>query len=114
MVAVFRQRIERQKQGNENDAANEHVKEDGEWTRLDGAEEAGSSGQRELPKAGPQGKGGSERGNPAQRTARPVGWKDRFKKHHSYARERKHDFRKDAVYVGHGIHCCTSAWDGIA
>ena len=73
VVAVCRERIERDEQRDEDDAADEHMEEDGEGAGLDGAVEAGSRGKRELPEAGPEGERGADGGDPAQRAARGGG-----------------------------------------
>ena len=54
VMAVFRQRVEREEEGDEDDAADEDVEEDGEGAGFDRGEEAGSFGQGKLPEAGPE------------------------------------------------------------
>ena len=68
MMGVLGQRVEREQQSHENDAADEDVEEDGEGAGFDGGEEAGSFRQGELPEAGPEGDGGSDGGDPAERS----------------------------------------------
>src|SRR6185437_9070570 len=66
MMAIFWQRIERDQQGYEHDAADDDVKKDGERARFDGSEKAGAFRQRKLPDAGIEGGGGSDGGEPPQ------------------------------------------------
>jgi Sec-independent protein translocase protein TatA len=73
VVGVLGQRVEREQEGDENDAADEDVEEDGEGAGLDGRVEARAFGQRKLPNAGPEGDRGSDGGDPAERAARPRG-----------------------------------------
>jgi len=73
VVGVFGQRVKREQEGDEDDAADEDVEEDGEGAGLDGRIEAGSFRQGELPYAGPEGDRGSDCGDPAEWAARPRG-----------------------------------------
>ena len=73
MVGVLGQRVKREQQRHENDAADEDVEEDGESAGLDGRVEAGAFRQGELPYAGPEGDRRSDGGDPAERAARPRG-----------------------------------------
>ncbi len=104
MMAVFRQGVEREQQSHQHDAANQHVEEDGKGAGFDGAVEAGSHGQGKLPQAGPQGEGGSDGRNPAQRAACPMGRQRGVDHHDGDAGQREDHLGKDTVDVGNGIH----------
>ena len=104
VMAVVGQGVEREQKGDENDAADEDVEEDGEGAGFDGAEEAGSLRQRKLPEAGPESEGGSDGSDPAERTARPCGRERGVDQHDGDAGEGEDDLGEDAEDVGNGIH----------
>jgi hypothetical protein len=111
MVALFGERVQREQQSYQHEAADQHVEEDGEGAGLDGAGEAGSHRQGNLPEAGPQREGGSEGGHPAQRTARPARGQGSVEQHYQHAGQREDDFGKDAEYTGNWIHRWPSPWN---
>jgi len=59
VMAVFGECVEREKQRNDDDAADEDVEEDGEGAGLDGAGVAGAHWKRELPDAAEVGNAGA-------------------------------------------------------
>ena len=79
VVAVFRQSIEREQEGDQDDAADEDVEEDSEGAGFDGAEEAVPVRKAELPEASPQGDGGADGGDPTEWPPREAGGQRRHR-----------------------------------
>ena len=104
VVAVFGQRVEREKQSHEHDAADENVEEDGKGAGFDGAEEAGALRKRKLRKAAVDGQGGSDGGEKSEIAARPLRRKRRVDDHDGRAGEGENHLGEDAVDVGNGVH----------
>jgi hypothetical protein len=68
VVAILRQRVQREQQHHQHKPADKRVEEDCEGAGLDRVIKAGAHRQSKLPQAGPEGKHGSGCRNPAQRT----------------------------------------------
>ena len=114
MVGVFRERVEREQERDENNAADEDVEEDGEGAGFDGGEEAGSFGQGKLPEAGPKGGCSSHGCDPSKRTARPGGRERGVNEHDDNSGQREDDLGEDAVDVGDWGHRWTSVFGAVA
>ena len=99
MVGVLRERVEREQQCHEHDAADKDVEEDCEGAGFDRGVKAGSFGQGKLPQAGPKGDRGSQCCDPTQRTARPCRRERGINEHDDDARQREDDLGEDAVDV---------------
>ena len=100
VMAVFRQRVEREQQRHQHDAADQHVEEDGEGAGLDRAEETGSNWKRELHRLAQSARVVPIAATQPEQAARQPERQRRIDQHDGHAGEREHDLGKNAERLG--------------
>src|SRR5580658_4439326 len=102
MMTLLGEGVEGKEDGDENDAADEDVEENGESAGFNGRREAGSFRQRQLPETHPECDSGSKRSDPTEHAS----WKRRRRgcvdEHDGDAGEREYDFGENAFDGGNG------------